>query len=120
MRSLLTTTLCGLFLVAASFSTTAIADSGVNLNSPSWLGNLSLEDGQIKSIKKALEKALDAPIDAEQQCGEVRGDCVVRAAREWTVDGDRIRDIIVYVHTVGQASNVVAQTNGKWPLISAK
>lgn len=92
----------------------------VKINSGSWLGNLKLENSQLIAIKKAMEKALDAPIDVEQQCGEVRQDCVVRAAREWTVGKDRFRELVVYIHTVGQASNVVGQTNGAWPTISAK
>ncbi|NOY70849.1 MAG: hypothetical protein GXP14_00485 [Gammaproteobacteria bacterium] len=105
------------FLVAGVGTVSA---EEVKLNSSSWLGNLKLEDGQLIAIKKAMEKALNAPIDASQQCGEVRQDCVVRAAREWTIGKDRFRELVVYIHTVGQASNVVAQTNGVWPTISAK
>lgn len=118
MRRFIISVCCCLSLLAVSTSH-VLADS-VTLKSASWLGNLNLDTELLKSTKKALEKALDAPIDAEQQCGEVRGDCVVRAAREWTVDGDRFREVVIYIHTVGQASNVVAQTNGKWPAVKVE
>jgi len=104
------------FLVGAG---TALADV-VKINSSGWLGNLKLESNQLIEIKKAMEKALNAPIDAAQQCGEVRMDCEVRAVREWTVGKDRFRELVVHIHTVGQASNVVGQTNGAWPAISAQ
>jgi len=104
------------FLVGAG---TASADT-VKINSSGWLGSLKLESNQLVAIKKAMEKALDAPIDAAQQCGEVRMDCEVRAAREWIIGKDRFRELVVHIHTIGQASNVVGQTNGTWPTISAK
>lgn len=119
MRNLIFSTCCCLALFAAATSQ-AVADSSIKLNSSSWLGNLNLDTELVKSARKAVEKALDAPIDAEQQCGEVRGDCVVRAAREWMVGGDRFRELVIYVHTVGQASGVVGQMNGKWPAIKAE
>lgn len=119
MRSFIMSACCCLALVVASTSQAVAADT-VKLNSSSWLGHLNLDTELVKSARKAVEKALDAPIDAEQQCGEVRGDCVVRAAREWTVEGDRFREVIIYIHMVGQASNVIGQVNGKWPSIKAQ
>ncbi len=116
MRSFIISACCCLGLLVTPMSQVIAADA-VKLNSAAWLGNLNPDTELLKATKKAVEKALDAPIDAEQQCGEVRGDCVVRAAREWTVDGDRFREIVIYIHTVGQASNVIAQTKGKWPAI---
>ena len=89
----------------------------VNINTPEWLGNLKLDKDQLTAIKKAITEALEAPIDQEIQCAKVRGDCVVRAAREWTFQGDRFREIVVYLHTKGHASQTVAQTNGRWPTI---
>ena len=70
-------------------------------------------------LKKAFEKALSAPIDSEQQCGEVRSDCIVRAAREWKVEGDTYREIVINIHTIGHASRAVGQSKGKWPAIAA-
>jgi len=82
------------------------------------LGSLKLDKKQLEAIKTAFEKALNAPIDAEEQCGEVRLDCVVRSAREWKVDGDTYREVVVNIHTVGHASRAVGQTNGKWPTVA--
>ena len=95
----------------------ALQAATVNINSPKWLGNLKLDKDQLMAIKKAITEALEAPIDQEIQCAKVRGDCVVRAAREWTFQGDRFREIVVYLHTKGHASQTVAQTNGRWPTI---
>jgi len=96
----------------------AVAAAKVNLNGANWLGHLKLEKSQLKSIQTAFKKALDAPVDAEQQCGDVRLDCVVRAAREWKVDGEKYREMVVHIHTVGHASRAVGQTKGKWPSIA--
>ena len=119
MRRFIISACCCLGLLATPISQ-VVAEDTVKLSSASWLGNLNPSTELLKSTKKAVEKALDAPIDAEQQCGEVRGDCVVRAAREWTVGGDRFREVVIYIHTVGQASNVIAQTKGKWPSIKSQ
>ncbi len=96
------------------------AAATVNINAPEWLGGLNLSKEQLGKIREAVEKALTAPIDATLQCGEVRQDCEVRAAREWTVDGDTYREIVVYLHTQGHASRTVGQTKGKWPKIVAE
>jgi hypothetical protein len=96
----------------------AAATNSINLSSPQWLGNYNLDQAQLKEIKKAMEKALDAPIDAEQQCGKVRLDCVVRAAREWKVGSDKYREIVINIHTVGHTSHAVGKIGGKWPAIS--
>jgi len=97
----------------------AMAAAKVNLNGADWLGHLKLETTQLKAIQKAFKKALDAPVDAEQQCGEVRLDCVVRAAREWKVDGQTYREMVINIHTVGHASRAVGQSKGKWPAVAA-
>jgi len=98
----------------------AMAASAINLNSSEWLGSLKLDSKQLNSIKKAVESALKAPVDAEQQCGTVRSDCVVRAAREWKVEGDTFREIVIHIHTVGHASRAVASNKGKWPSVVLK
>lgn len=87
------------------------------INSPGWVGGLNLDKGQLDAIKQAVESALTAPIDAEQQCGPENGLCVVRAAREWTASGTTYREIVVNVHTVGHAQQTVKQVNGAWPTV---
>jgi len=109
--------LLALFTIA-TLGSQAVTASTINLNSPAWLGSLKLDTTQLNSVKTAIEKALTAPIDAEQQCGEVRMDCVVRAAREWVYQGDTYREIVIYLHTKGQASKTISQENGKWPSIA--
>ncbi|HFE39513.1 MAG TPA: hypothetical protein ENK06_14050 [Gammaproteobacteria bacterium] len=108
-----------LFIIATTFfiSGQAMAVQSVNLNGPQWLGHLKLDKKQLKAIKTAFEKALNSPIDAEQQCGKVRLDCVVRAAREWKVDGEIYREMVINLHTIGHASRAVGQSKGKWPKI---
>lgn len=109
-----------LIIFASVFLTgNAMAAAKVNLNGADWLGHLKLEKAQLKSIQTAFKKALDAPVDAEQQCGEVRLDCVVRAAREWKVDGQTYREMVINIHTIGHASRAVGQTKGKWPAVAA-
>ena len=92
----------------------------INLNSGEWLGTLKLDKKQLKSIKKAVEKSFVAPIDAIQECGKVRSDCVVRAAREWSFDGTTYREIVVHIHTIGHTSKTVAKEKGKWPSVAFK
>ena len=108
-----------LLIIASTFfiSGQSMAAS-VNLNGGDWLGHLKLDKKQLSSIKTAFEKALTSPIDAEQQCGAVRLDCVVRAAREWKVDGEVYREMVINIHTVGHASRAVGQDKGKWPKIA--
>ena len=109
-----------LIVFASIFLTgNAMAAAKVNLNGADWLGHLKLEKTQLKAITKAFKKALNSPVDAEQQCGEVRLDCVVRAAREWKVDGQTYREMVINIHTVGHASRAVGQTKGKWPAIAS-
>lgn len=91
----------------------------IKLNSAEWLGHLKLDKKELSSIKKAVEKAMNAPVDAEQQCGKVRSDCVVRAAREWEFNGDKYREIVIHIHTKGHASRAVQQDKGKWPAVAA-
>jgi len=108
-----------LIVVATTFFSSQIFAAKVNLNGAQWLGHLKLDKTQLNSIKTAFEKALNAPIDAEQQCGEVRSDCIVRAAREWKVEGDTYREIVINIHTVGHASRAVGQSKGQWPAVAA-
>ena len=91
----------------------------IKLSSPEWLGSLGLEKKQLDKIADAAEKALTAPVDAEQQCGAVRQDCEVRAAREWEFNGNKYREIVIYIHTKGHAMRTVKQQNGKWPSFAA-
>ena len=91
----------------------------IKLNSAEWLGHLKLDNKQLSSIKDAVQKALNAPVDQEQQCGKVRSDCVVRAAREWEFEGDKYREIVIHIHTIGHASRAVQQSKGKWPTVAA-
>ena len=92
----------------------------INLNSPTVLGDLSLPSTQLKQIKDAVGEAMKGDIDNEIQCGDVRGDCVVRAARQWTYGSSTFREIVVNIHTVGHASFTVENSAGKgWPTIAA-
>ena len=92
----------------------------VNLNSRAWLGDLHLSDAQLTKIKEAVEQAFDAPIDATFQCGKIRMDCEVRAARQWMIDGVPYRDIVIYIHTVGYSSRAVSKQGGSWPTVKIK
>ncbi|KPJ90180.1 MAG: hypothetical protein AMJ53_14620 [Gammaproteobacteria bacterium SG8_11] len=80
-----------LFTVFLFYSLAAFAETVV-LNSPTGLGDLNLSSTQLKSIKVAVEKAMSGGIDQEVQCGEVRLDCVVRAARQWNYEGSDFRE----------------------------
>jgi hypothetical protein len=104
---------------ALAFASQSFAANAVNLNSPEWLGQLKLDKNQLGKIKTAVEGALNAPVDAEQQCGEATQDCVVRTAREWTLDGVKYREIVIDVHRIGHASRAVSQEGGKWPAVAA-
>ncbi|MFV2056898.1 MAG: hypothetical protein ACC707_10545 [Thiohalomonadales bacterium] len=92
----------------------------VNLNSPQILGGYKLNNGQLKSIKTAVQKAMKGPIDDNLQCGKVRLDCVVRAASEWKFEGAVYREIVINLHTIGDASMTVSKVKGKWPSIKIK
>ena len=117
-KKLLTAFILGSSLIGTSM--TAANASTVNLNTPQWLGSLKLDSKLMAPITKAVEKALTAPIDSLQQCGASRQDCEVRAAREWNVDGETYREIVINIHNVGHASSTVSQNKGKWPAIVAK
>lgn len=92
----------------------------IKLNDPAVLGGLKLSKKQLKAIQKAVLKAEKSPIDAEHQCGAVRLDCVVRAAREWKYQGVTYREIVINVHMVGAASITVEKIKGKWTKIATK
>ena len=111
--------LCFLTVLLGLFSTPIYASS-INLNDKSVLGDLKLSSNQLKAIRKAVLKAQKSAVDAEHQCGEVRLDCVVRAAREWKYQGVTYREIVVNVHMVGHASFTVEKVKGKWTSINTK
>ena len=67
-----------------------------------------------------MTKAMNGSIDAEHQCGAVRLDCVVRAARQWRYEGVIYREIVINIHTVGHASVTVEKIKGKWTSIKIK
>ena len=92
----------------------------VNLNSPQVLGALKLNNSQLKAIKSAMQKAMKGSIDESQQCGQVRLDCVVRAASEWKYKGETFREIVINLHATGDASVTVSKVKGKWPKINIK
>lgn len=117
-KNALVLTICATMWGAAPTQAADPAVPAIVLTSPAWVGGLKLEPGQLNALKQAVESALNAPIDAEQQCGPENGMCVVRAAREWMRDGARYREIVVNVHTVGHAQQTVKQVNGAWPAVT--
>jgi len=107
-----------LFTVFLFVAHTVSAET-INLNSPTILGDLNLSSTQLKRIKDAVVKAMNSNIDNEVQCGEVKLDCVVRAARQWNYEGSTFREIVVNIHTVGHASFTVEKAKGQgWPMIA--
>lgn len=122
MKKLITIAFFLAATVSGSISGQAMAASTdvINLNSQAWLGNFKLDQKQLAAVKAAVERALDAPIDVEQQCGDETGLCVVRSAREWIFDGVKYRKIVIHLHTVGDAAGAARQINGKWTEITIK
>lgn len=106
--------------MAATNPVAAANSNVINLSSQAWLGNFKLDQKQMASVKAAVERALEAPIDVEQQCGDETGLCVVRSAREWIFEGVKYRKIVIYLHTIGDASGAARQINGKWTEITIK
>ncbi len=98
----------------------AWAANTINLKSPDWFGNFPQDRIHLDKIKEAVQKALTGPVDAEYQCGEVVLDCVARAVREWEYKGEKYREIVVNVHTVGHVAKTVRTTGGKWPKVVVK
>lgn len=90
-------------------------DDKVNINSIHWLGPLKLHKKQLEAIKTAVEKALRAPIDKHEVCGDPPLGCFVRTALKWTDNGVRYREVIVYIHMVGNGGYTVHTVNGHWP-----
>lgn len=111
-----------LLMSLSSFAINAAEPPGnaIVLTSSQWLGPLNLDATRLEAIQKAVVKALDAPVDAEQQCGDETGLCTARAARDWAHEGTRYREIVVNVHMVGHASQTVKQAGGKWPEVRIK
>ncbi len=128
MKKLIATVLFLATTVSSSISGQAMAATNpapansnvINLSSQAWLGNFKLDQKQLASVKAAVERAMEAPIDVEQQCGDETGLCVVRSAREWIYEGVKYRKIIIYLHTIGDASGAARQINGKWTEITIK
>lgn len=109
-----------LFSVFFLYAQQSFAQS-INLSSPAILGNLKLPATELKSIQDAVVKAMSGNVDTEYQCGEIKLDCVTRAAREWTYEGNTFREIVVNIHTIGHASFTVEKPKGKgWPTIAIK
>jgi len=106
--------------IHASFAAEANkgASNQIDLNAPEWLGTYKLEKPRLTAIKTAVENALSAPIDAEQQCGDETGLCVVRTTREWVVNSDRFREVVINLHMIGHATRAVKQVSGQWPSVS--
>ena len=92
----------------------------INLKDPLWFGSFPQDKIDLKKIKKAVQQALTGPVDAEYQCGEVVLDCVARAVREWEYKGEKYREIVVNVHTVGHVARTVHTKGGKWPKVVIK
>ena len=109
-----------ILLVLLTLSSSQVFAASVNLISPQVLGALKLNNSQLKSIKTAEQKAMKGPIDDSLQCGKVRLDCVVRAASEWKYKGEVFREIVINLHTIGDASVTVSKVKGKWPAIKIK
>jgi len=110
----------GYSIVLFSLLVSQAQANSINLSDPAVLGDLKLSSNQLKAIQKAVLKAQKSAIDAEHQCGEVRLDCVVRAAREWKYQGVTYREIVVNVHMVGHASLTVEKIKGKWTKVNIK
>lgn len=118
-------TILGVFLLIAAWAglpsgAVAASVNAIDLDSPEWLGNYKLDQKRLAAVKAAMERAMTAPIDVEQQCAEDTGLCVVRAAREWFDEGVRYRTIVIYLHTIGNTTGVVRQIDGKWTEIKIK
>ncbi|MEJ2653443.1 MAG: hypothetical protein P8173_17150 [Gammaproteobacteria bacterium] len=73
-------------------------------------------DSQLTKIKGAVEQAFDATF----QCGKIRMDCEVRAARQWMINGVPYRDIVIYIQSVGSTSRAVSKQGGSWPTVKIK
>ena len=115
--SLQRTIATALMAVALLYAGTAFAANTIKLKDPLWFGNFPQDKIDLKKIKKAVEQALTGPVDAEYQCGEVYLDCVARAVREWEYKGEKYREIVVNVHTVGHVARTVHTSGGKWPKV---
>ena len=110
----------GIVLFTAILLPVTTSADTIGLNSSDWLGNMNLDKKQLADIKKQVVKSLNSPIDTELECGEVRGDCVVRSAREWRYQGNRYREVVIFLHTKGHASKTINQSKGKWPTITTE
>lgn len=92
----------------------------VNINSMHWLGPLKLKQPRLEAIKAAVEKALRAPVDEHEDCGDPPLGCFARTALKWTDNGVRYREVIVYVHMVGNGGSTVHTVDGHWPKVVIK
>lgn len=92
----------------------------VTLDSIHFLGSLHLDKQRLEAVKKAVEEALNAPIDERESCGDDPLGCYARTAYMWNENGVEYREVIVYIHGTGNAGYTFHQINGKWPEIVIK
>ena len=71
-------------------------------------------------MKKAVEGALQAPLDERVSCGDDPLGCYARTAMMWSRDGVDYREVVVIIHGVGNGRFTFHQIGGKWPEVVAK
>jgi hypothetical protein len=94
--------------------------SKVAINSTEFLGALHLKKHRLEAVKKAVEAALQAPLDEHESCGDDPLGCYARAAEIYKRDGVEYREIVVIIHGVGNGRFTFHQINGKWPEVVVK
>lgn len=92
----------------------------VALDSTQFIGNLHLKPDELTKVKAAVEAALKAPIDERQSCGNDPIGCYARTAEDWVAGGTEYREVVVYVHGVGNGRFTFHQVDGKWPPVVVK
>lgn len=92
----------------------------VALDSVQFLGSLHLKPDQLEKIKPAVEAALQAPIDERESCGDPPLGCYARTAMVWTANGVEYREVVVYIHNVGNGRFTFHQVDNKWPPVVVK
>lgn len=94
--------------------------SKVAIDSVEFLGALHLDKQRLEAVKKAVEAALNAPLDERESCGNDPLGCYARAAEIYKRNGVEYREIVVIIHGVGNGRFTFHQINGKWPRVVAK
>ncbi len=92
----------------------------VAIDSVQFLASLHLDKQRLEAVKKAVEAALQAPLDERESCGDDPLGCYARAAEIYDRDGVEYREIVVIIHGVGNGRFTFHQINGKWPEVVAK